>query len=473
MAQGFLKVKGTSIVDENEKVVPLRGTALGGWLNMENFMTGYPGHESGFHAALTEVLGKEKYEAFHERFLEEFFTEKDAAFLKSIGMNTLRLPFNHRHFEDDMNPRVLREKGVRHLDRVIRLCSDQGIYTILDMHTVPGCQGPDQHSDNNTSYAAFWDFKDHQDRAVWLWEQLAERYKDNPWIAGYNPLNEPCDPQHVRLPAFYERVGKAIRAIDPNHILWLDGNTFAMEWKGFETLNETNMPNCVYSIHDYSKMGFPLGTQYDSSLAANQKLEAQFLRKCEFQHKHKLPIWVGEFGPTYASKELDPDFEKTNKGRYKLLAAQLSLYEKYGVPWSTWCYKDIGMLGAVSTSESSPWNKLIAPFNAKKVQVQVDGFLRAQSQEVEELLAPLVEWIDKMSPNATKMYPSNWRTIDHVKRNVLQTFLASSFLQEYAELFRGKSEAELDELARSFSFENCVPRKELTDLIAKTLADSR
>lgn len=32
MAQGFLKVKGTSIVDENGKVVPLRGTALGGWL---------------------------------------------------------------------------------------------------------------------------------------------------------------------------------------------------------------------------------------------------------------------------------------------------------------------------------------------------------------------------------------------------------------------------------------------------------
>jgi hypothetical protein len=32
-----------------------------------------------------------------------------------------------------------------------------------------------------------------QDRAVHLWEAIADRYKDNPWIAGYNPVNEPAD----------------------------------------------------------------------------------------------------------------------------------------------------------------------------------------------------------------------------------------------------------------------------------------
>lgn len=122
------------------------------------------------------------------------------------------------------------------------------------MHTAPGGQNGDWHSDNPTSYAAFWDFKDHQDRTIWLWEQIAARYKNNPWVAGYNPLNEPCDPEHVRLPAFYERVEKAIRAIDPDHILWLDGNTFAMEWKGFDKV----LPNCVYAMHDYSVGHFPL-----------------------------------------------------------------------------------------------------------------------------------------------------------------------------------------------------------------------
>lgn len=68
-------------------------------------------------------------------------------------------------------------------------------------------------------------------------------------MAGYNPINEPCDPEHVRLPAFYKRFEQAIRKVDPDHILWLDGNTFAMEWQGFD---DAILPNCVYALHDYS-----------------------------------------------------------------------------------------------------------------------------------------------------------------------------------------------------------------------------
>jgi aryl-phospho-beta-D-glucosidase BglC (GH1 family) len=37
-----------------------------------------------------------------------------------------------------MNPRVLKESGFKHLDRVIELCGSHGIYTILDLHTAPG-----------------------------------------------------------------------------------------------------------------------------------------------------------------------------------------------------------------------------------------------------------------------------------------------------------------------------------------------
>lgn len=49
-----------------------------------------------------------------------------------------------------------------------------------------------------------------------------QHYKDNTWVAGYNPLNEPSDEQHVRLVEFYNRVEKAIRDIDSNHILFLE-----------------------------------------------------------------------------------------------------------------------------------------------------------------------------------------------------------------------------------------------------------
>lgn len=92
-------------------------------MNMENFITGYPGHESEHRAAMKKVLGQENYEFFFDKWLEYFFTDADAVFFASLGLNALRLPFNYRHFEDDMNPRVLKEEGFKHLDGVIDLVS--------------------------------------------------------------------------------------------------------------------------------------------------------------------------------------------------------------------------------------------------------------------------------------------------------------------------------------------------------------
>lgn len=86
---------------------------------MENFMNGFPGRENQIRSALLKVLGKERCDFFFDKFLEYFFTEKDAEYLASLGMNCIRLGFNYHHFEDDMNPFVIKEEGFKHLDRVI------------------------------------------------------------------------------------------------------------------------------------------------------------------------------------------------------------------------------------------------------------------------------------------------------------------------------------------------------------------
>jgi len=88
---------------------------------MENFITGFPGHESEHRAAMLKALGRERYDFFFDRFLEHFFGADDARFFASMGLNCLRLGFNYRHFEDDMAPRVLKEGGFKHLDRVVNL----------------------------------------------------------------------------------------------------------------------------------------------------------------------------------------------------------------------------------------------------------------------------------------------------------------------------------------------------------------
>lgn len=210
---------------------------------MENFMNGFPGREHQIRHALKKVLGEEKTEFFFDKFLEYFFTDKDAAFLKSIGFNCVRLCLNYHHFEDDMKPFQIKEEGFKHVDRVIDIvgipslkrdaetpaddckCAKHGIYTIIDMHALPGGQNQDWHCDNPTGHAAFWDHIHFQDRAVNLWEHIAKRYRGNAWVAGYNPMNEPADSEWTRLLSFYDRIVPAIRKVDPEHILFLEGNT--------------------------------------------------------------------------------------------------------------------------------------------------------------------------------------------------------------------------------------------------------
>ncbi len=219
----FLKTKLNRILNQTGQTITLRGVGLGGWMNMENFITGFPANEEAFRKVVYRALGVEKADLFFDRYLENFFSEEDALFIHSLGLNLVRLPFNYRHFENDLNPFVLQESGFKHLDRVIEICARHQIYTILDLHAAPGCQNQDWHSDNPSAQALFWQHKHFQDRAVWLWENLADRYKNNPWVAGYNPLNEPSDPSGKALDTFYRRVVSAIRKIDPQHIIFLDG----------------------------------------------------------------------------------------------------------------------------------------------------------------------------------------------------------------------------------------------------------
>ncbi|KIM37508.1 glycoside hydrolase family 5 protein [Hebeloma cylindrosporum] len=63
----LLRISGTRIVDEQGEEVVLRGAGLGGWMNMENFISGYPGCEHQIRDALAEAIGKEKSEFFFDK----------------------------------------------------------------------------------------------------------------------------------------------------------------------------------------------------------------------------------------------------------------------------------------------------------------------------------------------------------------------------------------------------------------------
>ena len=138
----FLHVKSSQIVNGRGQVVRLRGFCLGGWMNMENFITGYPGHESGQRMAVAHVLSEDRARFFFDRFLHYFVMEDDLVFIKGLGCSVVRIPFNYRHFESDDWPFEYKPEGFALLDRVIGWARAQQLYVILDLHAVPGWQNP-------------------------------------------------------------------------------------------------------------------------------------------------------------------------------------------------------------------------------------------------------------------------------------------------------------------------------------------
>ena len=451
----MLRVDGTNLVNESGSVVRLRGVGLGGWMNMENFISGYPGTEFQQREVLRRVLGADGCDRFFDQFLNVFFTDADVEYLVSLGLNSVRIPFNYRHFEDDSRPLELKEEGFRRLDQAIEACARKGVYSILDLHALPGCQNQHWHSDNPTHWASFWTHRDFQDRVVRLWEAIAERYKDNPWVAGFNPINEPADAGGEVIGPFYRRLERALRAVDPHHVLFLDGNRYSTQ---FDQLGDP-LPNTVYTVHDYALPGFPDGGPYPGVSRGQYidrgEVEKTFLTRTEYMRQTGTPIWVGEFGPVYTS---DPEL---NQQRIRLLEDQLEVYRCHDASWTLWTYKDIGLQGLVTLPTDAPYMQQIAPVLAKKQRLGVDSW-GSTDAGVRDIVGPIEALFETEFP---EFQPYPWgqkRWIHGLVRHVL---LAEAMVADFGRCFEGLKPSEAAALADSFRFDACTKRHEVADVL--------
>lgn len=454
--QNWLKVKGDQIINQKGERVILRGFGLGGMLHMENFIDGYTANEEAMRQGLKKVLGEKKYNLYFDTFLKNYFTEPDAEYIHSLGLNLIRIPINYHLFEDDMNPRVIKKQAFEYLDEVIELCAKYQIYTIIDLHALPGSQNQHWHSDNPTHVASFWLHKDFQDRALNLWEVIAKRYKNNPWVAGYDLINEPADPTGEKLFPYYKRLRDAIRRIDTKHILFLEGDRYAADFSKFTEVWD----NVVYTNHDYAGPGFLTGGDYPGinrdRYYTKDTLEADFLKKSEFMLSHHVPIWVGEFGPLYYG---DP---KKDEMKYQVLKDQLAYYDKYKASWCIWLYKDMGLHAIMHQKDNTPYMKLVSSFLKRKDFLGADAW-GSTDKDIRQVMEPIEQLIKKEFPTFNPYPAGQQRHISLLVRNIL---ISEALLPEYCNLFKGLSDQEVKALAESFRFENYVMRTRLADILS-------
>jgi len=221
--------------------------------------------EDGGYTATCEVTVKELDNSHFVKTLGQLFVKdgkeiifigggqwigagwNDATYAKlsSIGFNSVRLYLDARNATIS-NPTNLLGTTLVGIDDNIALAKKYGMTIILNVHITPGASG--------ISDRGFFTNSDRQQRLAAFWNAIADIYKDEPTIAGYDLINEPTVTLNPSATQNYncngipylnyfenyqiiiQRIVDAIRSVDMNHTiimerLWIDpGSTCQNCW---------------------------------------------------------------------------------------------------------------------------------------------------------------------------------------------------------------------------------------------------
>ena len=321
----FLKTDDTQIKNNYGKgnCVYLRGTNIGNLFVQENWMSSTDAKDQKtIISVLEERFGKNGKNSLIQHYENSYLSTEDFDKFKELGMSAVRVPFTYMNFyEKNGNSWDLKENCFDKLDWIISECSKRGIYVILDLHGAFGSQNGQDHSGeviDNVQDVTFYNNDNLKEWTLNLWKEIANRYKNNPAVAGYDTLNEPGEKAGKTKSYhwdYYDRIYKAIRSVDKNHIIifescWGAGDLPSPEKYGWE--------NIMYEFHHYV---WDAQQSVDSQKqAANNLVESLKI--------FKVPIYIGEF--TF--------FELGDAWSYVL-----NLFNINGYHYTSWSYKSNNM----------------------------------------------------------------------------------------------------------------------------------
>jgi endoglucanase len=355
----FLRTQRTKIISSDNRPVMLKGVNLGGWLMMEAYILYAPNFpEQKFKKEFSAALGSKALSSFERKYRENFIRESDIKDMARLGFNCVRVPFHYRLVEK--TPYHYDLDGVHFIDQVVRWAKKYKIWTVLDLHAAPGAQNCDWHSDS-TGKAELWTKATNQDRTLALWEFLADRYKDEEYVAGYDLLNESVLDDTSLLNRFYKKLIKRIRRVDQNHILFIEGNKWATDVDCLEAYDDDNY---ALSIHHYEPLPFTFNftchQTYPFSPAQGgwnkTTIRRGLSRYKKVSKKRDVPVFAGEFGVNVRGGYFGED---------RWLADMIACFNEFGFHWTYWTYKAVKNHffpdGIYSYMDNPPWVNRVGP----------------------------------------------------------------------------------------------------------------
>lgn len=330
-ATGFVHTAGRHFVGPDGTPFAIRGINLGNWLVPEGYMFKFRRMHAPkeINLLIERLIGPADAKAFWEVFRENYVTEDDIRYLKAAGFNTVRVPLHYALFMEASDPGKFDGPGYRLLDRVIGWCRAAGLKVIVDLHAAPGGQTGVNH-DDGTGFPLVFYVPSYRRQTIDLWKHLAERYRDEPTVLGYDLLNEPISPYNdvdylnPRLEPLYRDIVAAIRSVDRHHVVF----TAAAQWStNFAVFGRPYDDNIAYTYHK-----FWASTERDSVQSY-----------VNFANRYNVPIFLGESG------ELTDDWNRAFR----------RLNERFGIDWSFWTFKNLDSESTIlSVPKPEGWEKL-------------------------------------------------------------------------------------------------------------------
>ena len=363
---GFISVKGKGIITPDGKNFLMRGTNLGNWLIPEGYMFKFKSVNSPrlINEAITELIGPDEAKAFWEKYLHTYIEEGDIHYLKTLGVNSIRIPFSYRLFtKEDYLGQNNPDRGFELLDSVISWCKHENIYVILDMHSAPGGQTGD-NIDDGYGYPFLFKSKASQQLTIDIWHRIAAHYAKSTTVMGYDLLNEPiatyfkADEFNQYLEPLYQKITKSIRLVDKNHIVILGGAQWDSNFKPFGPPFDSKL---IYQFHKYW----------------TEPVQNVIQDYVDFSNKYNVPIYCGETG------ENKDEWVKTFK----------NLLEKNNIGWHYWPYKKLdNTAGIITFDVPAGYDKVID--YTEKNRTTFEDIRKAAPENREELVKALYGFLN-------------------------------------------------------------------------------
>ena len=360
-AQGFLHRNGKYIYDGSNNEVILRGIGTGNWMLQEGYMmqsSDVAPTQHQFSAKLVSTIGEAKTDSFYNAWLANHFRRIDVDSMKSWGFNSVRVAMHYKWFtlpieqEPVAGQQTWLDKGFTMIDSLLDWCGDNQMYLILDLHGAPGGQGKDAAiSDYDDKKLSLWESQANKDKTIALWRKLAERYSSEPWIGGYDLINEPnwsFSNGNTPLWDLLKNITTAIREVDKNHLIIIEGNWFANNYDGLPAIWDNNL---ALSFHKY--------WTYNDAGSLNWMIN--------LRNSRNVPIWLGESG------------ENSNNWFTSLI----ELCEKNRIGWSWWPVKKSGINNPLKVTVNSDYTRLINYWKGTATNPGVDAAFAAVLQFAE------------------------------------------------------------------------------------------